>query len=509
MYFLGIDIGTTNTKGLLLSDQLEIIAEGTAGYPIHFLGGGGVEQSPDDWWTACCNILKGFWKRGINPHHIKGIAVSGHGASLVVVDENGESIRPAISSLDTRCTKQKEHIREKANELILNINGNSIGAWNFEPKLLWMRDTEPENYKRMPHFLTATSFINYKLTGQRFVNISDGGIALTFDRKSGDNWSSDIAQAIGIEEDKYPTCLPCSDIIGSITRDAAEATGLPEGIPVLAGGEDTSSAALGVGVVDPGQAYMSLGTQGTVGVCTDQFEIRPEILGFPHVIQSLNLLSGSMSSVGAGMQWFVEQWCKDLIQLSKSEACKSNVFKLLEELCEKHTKPGSNGLLFLPYLSGELHPIQNEAATGVFFGLKLEHKREHMARAVMEGTAHAIRHNLSYAESVSGKVNELRAVGGPTRNTLWCQIMADVTQRPIKVIRVKGGDGGAPLGNAILAMNKLTGQDIKGMLSQCLKIEREYIPNKNAKSIYDSHHQVYKKLYPQIRDLFPQIKIQD
>lgn len=505
MYFLGIDIGTTSTKALLLSDQLEIAAEGSASYPMRVLGGGAVEQSPEDWWLACRAVLHRFWSEGFDPKRVGCVAVSGHGVSLVVTDCSGQVLRPAISSLDTRCRKQTEEIRRAAGERILRINGNRVGAFNFEPKLKWLKETEPAHYRAMPCFLSATGYVNYRLTGRRCLNVSDGGIGMAFDRCGSSGWSREIIAAMGLDEEKFPELRDSSEVIGTVHVRAAEETGLPAGTPVLAGGEDTSSAALAMGVTKPGCAFLSLGTQGTVGVCADRYAVRPEILGFPHVLPGLHLLSGSMSSFGAGLQWFVREWCRDLAERAARTDPPGGVHALLAEACAR-TQAGSRDLLFLPYLSGELHPILDENAAGVFFGLTLEHTREDMARAVMEGAAHAIRHNLHYAEQVAGPIGELRATGGPARSAIWCQAIADITGRPVKVAGARGGAGGAPLGNALLAAGRLTGQPLEAMLAACCTVEREYEPAEAARGVYDRHHDVYRRLYPQLRELFPLLK---
>lgn len=499
MLNLGIDIGTTSTKVIIVDDQLNIVSSGAREYGLCILGNGGVEQDPLDWWRACCEILQQFWREGVDSQRIQGVAVSGHGVSLVVLDENGTILRPAISSLDTRCLAQTHTIRQRAEAQVLTQNGNRIGAFNFEPKLLWLKDTEPSHYEKMPNFLSATGFINYMLTGRRVLNVSDGGMALAYDRKSGGQWSDSIIAAMQLDPEKYPTLLPCAAVIGGVREQAAKETGLPEGIPVIAGGEDTSSAALSAGIVAPNTAYISLGTQGTVGVCTDQYAVQPEILGFPHVLPNLTLLSGSMSSFGLGLQWFVREWCRDII--SDSAEMGSNPYEVLMERCSQ-VKPGAAGLVYLPYLSGELHPILDESAKGVFFGLSLEHTREYMAVAIMEGSAHAIRHNLYYAEQVSGHVNVLHAVGGPTKNVMWCQAIADITGKTVKVM---GVDCGAPMGNVMLLLNALKGQDVDEIVLRSNTVQRVYTPRAEYQSLYDKKHQVYIALYEKLKDLFPKL----
>lgn len=497
--FLGIDVGTTSTKAVLMTEQLQVVAEGSAAYRLHLLDGGGVEQNPEDWWEAVCGILQDFWSSGFSSNEVKGICVSGHGCSLVVMDPQGKILRPAISSLDTRSQPQAGEIRHRAGNLILQFNGNDVGTFNFESKLLWLKQTEPQNYEKMYKMMSATGYINYKLTGEWKVNISDLGIAMSYDRSVGKQWNREVVEAIGADIEKFPDLYDCSEIIGGVHAKAAKETGLSAGTPVLAGGEDTSSAALSIGVNRPGLAYVSMGTQCTVGVCTDQYAIRPEILGFPHVLEGLQLISGSMSTCGAGIQWFVNEFCKDFI-LAEKEG-KIHALRALDECCAS-VKPGANGLLFLPYLSGELHPVLDAKAAGAFFGLRLEHTRAHMGRAVMEGSAHAIAHNLAFAQSVSGNITELRATGGPARSPVLCQAIADITGRKVTVITSKSKKGGAPLGNAILAMCKISGRKIGTFEDELLQVEQVYEPDPLYSSMYAQYHALYKGLYVQMAPLF-------
>ncbi|GAA3400514.1 FGGY-family carbohydrate kinase [Paenibacillus hodogayensis] len=500
MLYLGIDIGTTNAKAVLVSDDLRIAAEGSVPYQLDVLGNGGVEQNPYDWQNAVGLLISRFRSEGIDPGSIAGVAISGHGCALVVTDGLGRPLRPAISSLDTRCKAQTERIRQSAGDVVACINGNGVGAFNFEPKLLWLKETEAAHYRTMPAFLSPTSYMVRWLTGRTVMNVSDGGIAMAYDRLTGAGWSDRVVEAIGLDRDKYPEITGCADIVGTVSAAASSETGLPAGIPVIAGGEDTSSAALSLGVTKPGMAFVSLGTQGVVGVCTDRFAVRTELLGFPHVVEGCHLLCGSMSSVGAGMQWFIREWCGDLLQ-DRPEPGRT-VHDRLEDECAG-TPPGAGGLLFLPYLSGELHPVLDERAAGVFFGLKLEHTRAHMARAVMEGTAHAIRHNLDFARRSVGPVDRLKAVGGPTGSRLWCQAIADVTGCGVTVAGSRKGAVGAPLGNALLLMNRLAGIDWSESLSALLTDEVAYEPSAAAKAMYDDHHAVYIELYNRVKELFP------
>lgn len=499
--FLGIDIGTTNTKALLLTEQLQVVADGAISYPL-YTAKDTVEQDPKDWWNAVCTILQGFWASGLSAKDIKCVCVSGHGCSLVVMDQDGRLLRPAISSLDNRSIRYTEQIRKNAGDLILQYNGNAVGNFNFDPKLLWLKESEPHHYHAMHRMMSATGYINYKLTGEWKGNLSDFGISLAHDRLNGGRWNTDIIKAMGLDPEKYPDLWDCSAVIGTVHAKASAETGLCMDTPVLAGGEDTSSAAFAMGVSHPGMAYLSMGTQCTVGICTDRYAVLPKLMGFPHVLPEMQLINGSMSTCGAGISWFIHEFCKDL--QDREAAGGKSALSAFNEICET-AEPGAKGLIFLPYLSGELHPILDAQAAGMFFGLRLEHTRAEMGRAVLEGIAHATAHNLFYAKSIAPDIPELRASGGPANSPVLCQAIADITGIPVKTLSFQDQAGGAPLGNALLAMYAEKVNEDMTAEERFVSFDRTYEPNVQHEEMYRHYHALYQQLYEQNRPLLHEL----
>jgi xylulokinase len=279
-------------------------------------------------------------------------------------------------------------------------------------------------------------------------------------------------------------------VIGTLTRQAADALGLSPGIPVVAGGEDTSAAGLALGAVRPGLAYLSLGTAGTEYVPVDTLAVQPQLLTFLHVLPDQYLLGGSMVAIGASLAW-----CRQLLGV---QADFPELIKMAEE-----APPGAGNLLFLPYMSGELQPINDGNARGILFGLTLSTDRSQLVRAVLEGTAFAIAHNLSIVESTGIAVDEIRASGGPTRSAAWCQIIADVTGRHVSVVTE---DNGAPLGGALLA-GKGAGliDDIAAVALQAARIECAFEPDRSRHDRYRSLFALYQQIYPQVREQFAQL----
>ncbi|MBK8022596.1 MAG: xylulokinase [Chloroflexi bacterium] len=431
---LGIDIGTTNAKALLATPTGKTIAQATATYPLYTPRSGWTEQNPEDWWQGAVAVAaRVMTESGARPEQVAAVGISGQGAGAVLVDGAGMPVRPGIIWMDARSEAQCQFMRERAGERLLAINGKQPGPYNTDPKLIWLQEHEPDVLRRASTCLTTTGYINMRLTGERVLNVSDASIPFAFDQAACD-WSDELIEAFGIERSLYPRVAPCQQVIGQVTPEAASAMHLKAGTPVIAGGEDTSSAGLAVGVHRPGQTMLSLGTGGSIYIAQDKPLAHPQLLTFAHVLEKQWFVGGTIVAFGASLAW-----CRDLLN-------QHDFNDLTARAAE--SEPGAGGLLFLPYLSGELQPINDGHARGVFFGLSLNTRQPQLIRAVMEGVAFSMMHNIQVAREVGATVSELRAVGGPTRSTLWCQIIADITHQPLVVLK---DNAGAPLGDVLLA----------------------------------------------------------
>ena len=400
---LGIDIGTSSAKGVLLDRHGNTLAEAaSAPYPIHHPRDGWAEQDPNDWWQAVRAVCHNLAKSG-DIRRVAAIGVSGQGCACTLVDDAVAPLRPAIIWLDTRSHRQADLITARWGQELIASNGNAVSSYNVEPKLLWLREHEPEALNRAAAVLTTTAYVNARLTGRFAMNVADGGILHAFDARES-TWNTAMLAEMGIDPALYPPLAPCTSIIGNLTPEAAKDTGLPEGTPVVAGGEDTPAAALSIGIRSPGDAFLSLGTAAVAGVCLEAEDLPPEptILTYPHVIPGLSIRSGSMSSAGAAIAWWLREFGQVYGDVSGLNAA------------IERSSPGAGGVTFLPYLSGELHPLLDPAARGVFFGVSLSTTADDMARALVEGNAMAIRHNLEVAVGGGEMPRSLRATGGPS-----------------------------------------------------------------------------------------------
>jgi xylulokinase len=486
---LGIDVGTTNVKAAVVDLAGRVLVEGDAGYPTHHLGAGRVEQDADDWWRASVTAVNAALAMAPRRVNVRAIGVSGQGCALTPVDAAGQPLRRAIIWLDTRAEAQCAWMRDRASDTVYAANGNAIAPYNMDPKAAWLLEHEPAVFEAATSFLTTTAFVTRRLAGVNVMNRSDGGILFSYDLHTHD-WSDPVLRAIGLPRAKLPRVAPCTSVVGSLTAEAAQALGLAAGVPVIAGGEDTSAAALAAGVVAPGQAYLSLGTAGVVGVCLAEALPQPRLLSFPHVLDGLLLLSGSMSSFGAAVQWFLDQF--------GSRGVANGFDALSAEAAE--SPPGARNLVFLPYLSGELHPILDPLARGTFIGLSMATTRNDVVRAIMEGGAFAVRNNLDAAREAGAEPTELRAVGGPTRSATWCQAIADVTGLPLRVLSETGG---ASVGMALLAAAGT------GLISDLPRMAKErtgsgslFSPEMRLGDVYDSLYAVYVSTYRALKPQF-------
>jgi len=484
---IGLDIGTSVIKAVLATPEGQVLSRATVSYPTQFPQPGWAEQDPQDWWRGTVQVIRDL---KINPGmRVAGIGVSGQGCAVTLIEPSGKVIRPAIIWMDSRSESQSERLRDCCLDEVLTQNGKMPAPYNADPVLMWLQENEPASIEAAETSLTTTAYVNFCLTGQRVANYSDASILMAFDldRKA---WSDDLIQSFEIPPRLYPRLAACDQVIGGLSPAAASELGLPAGIPVIAGGEDTSSAGLAIGSVREGLAFLSLGTAGTIYVPAYHKPVHPQLLTFLHVLDGQYLLGGSMAALGASLSW-----CQKLLGETLD-------FESMLSLAQE-SEPGAGRLIFLPYMTGELQPINDGYARGMLFGLSLSTEAKHIVRAILEGTAFAIAHNLVIIESLDIPITEVRAVGGPTRSAFWCQVITDVIGRPVHVV---SNDGGAPLGNALLVA-KAVGliPDAADKALQTARIERTYQPDRRLHEQYQGLFAIYRQLYPQVKEQYAQL----
>jgi xylulokinase len=499
---LGIDVGTSSTKAVIADAGGRFFASATRSYSYLAPEHGGAEQDPEDWWDAVCAVTRELLS--VHPEarsRLRAAGISGQGVAAVVLGQNRKPLRNAILWLDTRCAAQAARLCESHGERLAAISGKRPAAYNVEPKLLWLRQNEPANWLRIWKVMTTTAYVTFRLTGEAVMNHSDAGILLSYDLKKR-CWSAEALARMDLPPGIFCELASCREVIGAITPEAADQTGLPAGLPVIAGGEDTSSAGLAMGVVSESDVQLSMGSASTVYVPLRQPVSDSRLLAFPHVIDGLTLLGGSMVAGGLAVDWLL----KALEETGGGPASKTDARNVLTALAAQ-VEAGSNGLLFLPYLAGELQPVNDGFARGVFFGLDLNTDKAHLFRAVLEGTAFAIAHNLSLAGQSGSAPAQILAVGGPICNDLWCQIISDVTGLPLQAME---DTGGAALGGAILGgLGAKLFADPLVMQRAHARIRASFLPDLKSHTEYRRLFSVYRDLYPRLQDLFPKLSAEE
>ena len=486
-YLLGVDIGTSSCKTAVFDPDGKVIAQGGSEYPVSYPEKGWAEQDPADWWNGICRAVREMiGESGINPADIAGIGIDGQSWSAIALDKSGNVLCPTPIWTDTRseaiCRETAERLGE---EKLFGLYGNPVSPCYTWPKILWYRKNRPEVFEKTEKILQSNSYIAYRMTGEITQDLSQGYGLACFDMRKG-CWDDDACEALGIPRKLLPEIVNCHQVIGRLTKEAAEQTGLKEGTPVVAGGLDAACGTLGAGVVSPGQTQEQGGQAGGMSICIDQYAADPRLILSFHVVPGQWLLQGGTTGGGGALKWLRETMCPELS------------FAEMSELAEQ-APAGSGGVTFLPYMAGERSPIWNPKACGVFFGLNFGVTRGQMIRACMEGVAYALRHNLETAEAAGAKAGILRAMGGSANSRVWTQIKADVTGCGIEV---PASDTATTLGAAILAgVGTGVYQSFEEAAERTVSVKKTYTPNAEMKAAYDSGYEIYRKLYPALEEL--------
>lgn len=495
-YLLGIDIGTSACKIAVFNRQGEVISSENANYEVYYPKPGYVEQNPEEWWEAIHKTINATLLRaGISKEDIAGVGVDGQSWSAIAIDKNGAVLTNTPIWMDTRadaiCKRLNQEIGE---DTIFNLAGNSLQSSYVTAKIIWYKENLPEVYEKIDKILQSNSFIVYRLTGVISQDKSQGYGFHCFDMHNG-VWNEDMCKRLGIPFEFLPDIYDCHQVVGYVTEKAAELTGLAVGTPVVAGGLDAACGTLGAGVVLPYETQEQGGQAGGMSICLDKYSADPRLILSYHVVPDLWLLQGGTTGGGGVMRWFEKEFA-DFEREEGKRVGKSSL-ELLNEIAEA-VKPGSDGVIFLPYMAGERSPIWDVHAKGVYYGLDYSKTKGHFVRAAMEGVAFALKHNLDVAADAGAQVNELKAMGGSANSLLWTQIKADVTGKPIAV---PSSDTATTLGAAILAgVGVGMYRDFEEAVKLTVKVRRYHEPNMDNHVVYMKNYTTYLELYNNLKD---------
>ena len=500
MNVIGLDVGTSSVKALLVSSTGAVLKVSTPEYPFQTPKPLWAETDPNVWWEATKEAV-GSLLEGIDPSTVSAIGLTGQMHGLVLLDEAGEVLRPCIMWNDQRSHQECQEISELVgSQKVLEITGNPVLAGFTAPKIRWVQKNEPDIFDKIAKVLLPKDYIRYKLTGEFCSDVSDAsGTSLlnVGERK----WSDEILEALGWNKDWLPEVTESTEMSANISAVGAEATGLPVGTPVAAGGGDCAAQAVGSSIVQEGRVSVTLGTSGVVFAQSDQYRVEPEgkLHAFCHAVPGKWHLMGVMLSAAGSFQWYKNN-LGDLESKLEEEGG-GDAYEILTGKAAT-VPPGSDGLIFLPYLSGERTPYPDPYARGCFIGLSLRHKKEHLSRSVLEGVSFGLNDSLRLIKKLGIHPEEVQLSGGGTKSTLWKQMLADIFDAPCTMVNAREG---AAYGAALLAsVGSGQFEDVETACRTWIRKTETIYPGQNAK-IYQKNYSIYQGLYPKLKEAFGQI----
>jgi len=498
-YLLGIDVGTTGSKAVLIDTASSVVAEATSEYPMHTPQPLWAEQDPNDWWAATiASIRRALDQSGVRGERVAGVGLTGQMHGLVLLDGHGEVLRPCIMWNDQRTAEQCAAITEQvgANRL-LELTGNPVLPGFTAPKVVWVRENEPQVYRKVAKVLLPKDYVRYRLTGEFFSEVSDASGTSMFDVGKR-RWSDEMLAALDVPRAWLPEVTESPVVSAKVSAGAAGETGLVAGTPVVGGGGDQAAQAVGTGIIDEGVVSATLGTSGVVFAASDSYRIEPEgrLHAFCHAVPGKWHLMGVMLSAAGSFRWYRDTLGETEIIRAQRE--NRDPYDLLTEAAAD-VAPGCEGLLFLPYLTGERTPYPDPNARGVFFGLTLRHGKAHLTRAVLEGVTYGLRDSLELMRGLGLAVRQVRASGGGARSALWRQMLADVFNTPIVTVNVTQG---AAYGAALLAgVGVGAYADVSAACQTAVRVTGQNDPGPAA-TIYADYYPRYRALYPALAPEF-------
>lgn len=485
MLYIGVDLGTSAVKLLLMDEKGEIKKIVSREYPLYFPHPGWSEQKPEDWFKQSMDGIKELTAE-CDKENVAGISFGGQMHGLVALDENDEVIRPAILWNDGRTGEETDYLnqvigKEKLSEYTANIAFAGFTA----PKILWMKKHEPDNFAKIKKIMLPKDYLAYKLSGSFSTDVSDASGMLLMDVKNR-CWSKEMLDICGITEEMLPKLYESFEVVGTLKREIAEALGLSADVKVIAGAGDNAAAAVGTGTVGEGMCNISLGTSGTIFISSKKFGVDEHnaLHSFAHADGHYHLM-GCMLSAASCNKW----WNEEILKTKDFAAEQSRITKL-----------GENQVFYLPYLMGERSPHNNPDARAMFIGMSMDTTREDMTRAVLEGVAFGLRDSLEVARSLGIQMERTKICGGGAKSPLWKKIIANVMNMKVDVIE---SEEGPALGGAMLAaVGCGEYEDVETIAKKLVKVIDTVEPEEELVAKYEERYQKFRKIYPTVKELF-------
>ncbi|BBI35790.1 xylulokinase [Cohnella abietis] len=487
-YVVGVDLGTSAVKTLLIDQAGTLHAEATREYSLYHDKAGWSEQDPEDWVAGTAGSLQDLIvKSGVNPEDIEGISFSGQMHGLVLLDANDRPVRRAILWNDTRTTEQCREIERTLGDKLLSITRNPALEGFTLPKILWVKQYEPEVFARASHFLLPKDYLRLRLTGAKHMDLSDAAGTLLLDIAA-KRWSEDVLSAFEIPASYCPPLVEAGGYVGAISAEASQLTGLSSSTKVFAGGADNACGAIGAGILSPGLTLCSIGTSGVI--LTYEADASADYEGkvhfFNHGKENAFYAMGVTLAAGYSLSWF------------RNTFAKGETFDAMLEGVND-IPAGSNGLLFTPFIVGERTPHADAKIRGSFIGIDGSHTRAHFARAVMEGITFSLNESIDLFRAAGKTVDTIVSIGGGAKNPVWLQMQADIFRANVVALENEQGPG---LGAAMLAA---VGSGWYPTLDACgevfVKRARTYYPNENTSKKYEQLFRIYQQIYTQTKEI--------
>ena len=495
MSLLGIDVGTGGTRAVLIDSRGRVISAATAEHaPMSSPHIGWAEQSPDDWWRAACQAIKEcLAKSSLPAKEVSAVGLTGQMHGLVLLDEKDQVVRPALIWCDQRTGEECEEItRQVGATRLIELTANPALTGFTLPKIWWVRKHEPELWARVRSLMLPKDYIRFRLTGSRAIDVADASGTLMFDVVHR-RWSQPMLEISKIDEALLPKVFESQEISGHVHQEGAHASGLPFGIPVVAGAGDQAAGAVGMGIVKPGAVSATIGTSGVVFAATSKPVLEPKgrIHTFCHAIPNRWHVMGVTQGAGLSLRWF-----RDQFGAGKDDG-RDPYDRLADEAAK--TPPGADGLLWTPYLMGERTPHLDPNARGALVGITAQHTRAHVIRAILEGVAFSLRDTLTLFREIGVPIESIRLGGGGAHSPLWQQIQADIYGMPVELIEA---DEGAAYGAALLAgVGTGNWPSVEAACETAVRVAKRVQPNPKAAERMNLQYAEYQKLYPALRGI--------
>jgi xylulokinase len=500
-HLLGIDIGTSGTKTLLCDEDGVVLATANADHPIYSPKPGWSEQDPEDWWQATIKATAAVLKRArVKPADVSAIGLSGQMHGSVFLGDGPKPLRRALLWNDQRTQKQCDEITEKAGgrEALIDLVANPALTGFQAPKILWLRENEPAKFEKTKHVLLPKDYIRYRMTGEYATEVSDASGTLLLDVVNR-TWSDKLLSLLQLDQSLFPRLYESPEVSAKLNAHGARALGLKEGTPVVGGAGDQPAGAVGNGIVTTGIVSATLGTSGVVFAHADQPVKDPKgrVHTMCHAVPGKWCVFGCMLSAGGSFQWFRNQLAHDEVVAAKRRGI--DPYELLVAEAEK-AAPGSEGLFFLPYLTGERCPHPDPQARGGWVGLTARTLRRDLIRSLLEGVTFGMRDALEIIRNMGCAVTQVRASGGGARSAFWRQLQADIYKTPVVITNASEGPA---YGVALLAgVGTGVWNSVEEACQSAIKQTAKVTPKPKSAALYDRYFAVYDKLYDDLKDRF-------